>query len=169
MVDGHARGGRLPWHFGRVLLVRWIAQKQQQVLMPAPSPSHSPASSARARYHHTAVDTVDHVAPEQLALNAANLAVWAYTIANLPELLPRGNDPAPPDPRQSPAGAASGASVGVIAGAVVGSLVGVALIAALAYFGRQGKGPLGGCLGGRTDADGVYSMLAKTTAQAGSV
>lgn len=133
----------------------------------------TPAAPPLRRYHHTAVDTVDHVAPEQLALNAANLAVWAYTVANLPELLPRGTDPAPPDPRQKPAGgaAAGGPSVGVIVGAVVGSLVAVAL-GALAFLGWQGRGPLAGILGGgaarsRAEAEAAYSMLGK--AQAGGV
>ena len=40
-------------------------------------------------YHHTAADTLDKVDPRQLQENAAAMAMLAYTIANLPEPLPR--------------------------------------------------------------------------------
>ena len=40
-------------------------------------------------YHHTAADTLDKVVPRELAENAAAMAVLAYTLANLPEPLPR--------------------------------------------------------------------------------
>lgn len=40
-------------------------------------------------YHHTAADTLDKVNPRELAENAAVVAALAYTIANLPEPLPR--------------------------------------------------------------------------------
>ena len=40
-------------------------------------------------YHHSAADTLDKVVPRELAENAAVVAVLAYTIANLPETLPR--------------------------------------------------------------------------------
>ena len=40
-------------------------------------------------YHHTAADTLDKVVPSELAENAAAMAVLAYAIANMPELLPR--------------------------------------------------------------------------------
>ncbi|CAM6007997.1 unnamed protein product [Sphagnum balticum] len=41
------------------------------------------------RYHHTDADTIDKISPEQLQHSAATLGVWIYSIANLPELLPR--------------------------------------------------------------------------------
>ncbi len=40
-------------------------------------------------YHHTAADTLDKVNPRELAENAAVIAALAYTIASLPEPLPR--------------------------------------------------------------------------------
>jgi len=40
-------------------------------------------------YHHTAADTLDKVVPRELAENAAAMAVLAYTLANLPQELPR--------------------------------------------------------------------------------
>ncbi len=40
-------------------------------------------------YHHTTADTFDKIVPKELAENAAVMAVLAYTIANLPEGLPR--------------------------------------------------------------------------------
>jgi hypothetical protein len=40
-------------------------------------------------YHHTAADTLDKVVPRELAENAAAMTVLAYTLANLPEPLPR--------------------------------------------------------------------------------
>ena len=40
-------------------------------------------------YHHTAADTLDKVVPRELAENAAAMSVLAYTLANLPQSLPR--------------------------------------------------------------------------------
>jgi len=40
-------------------------------------------------YHHTAADTLDKVVPRELAENAAAMTVLAYTLANLPQSLPR--------------------------------------------------------------------------------
>ena len=40
-------------------------------------------------YHHTAADTLDKVVPRELQENAAAMAVLAYTLANLPQPLPR--------------------------------------------------------------------------------
>jgi carboxypeptidase Q len=40
-------------------------------------------------YHHTEADTLDKVDPHQLAENAAEMAVLAYALANLPQSLPR--------------------------------------------------------------------------------
>ena len=103
---------------------------------------------------------MDHVAPEQLQLNVANLAVWAYTIANLPELLPRGNDPAP-----SPSGS-NKPNTQVIVVSVVSAVGGLAVVAAAAaawVLGRRGRGPLKRCLaGGAAGSDSPgYSRLGK--------
>jgi hypothetical protein len=40
-------------------------------------------------YHHTAADTLDKIEPNELAENAAAMAVLAYALANLPQPLPR--------------------------------------------------------------------------------
>jgi hypothetical protein len=40
-------------------------------------------------YHHTAADTLDKVVPAELRENAAAMAVMAYALANMKELLPR--------------------------------------------------------------------------------
>jgi carboxypeptidase Q len=40
-------------------------------------------------YHHTAADTLDRVAPKELAENVAVMAVLAYALANLSQPLPR--------------------------------------------------------------------------------
>jgi carboxypeptidase Q len=40
-------------------------------------------------FHHTAADTLDKIKPEELAENAAAMAVLAYAMANLPQPLPR--------------------------------------------------------------------------------
>lgn len=45
-------------------------------------------------YHHTAADTLDKIIPRELAENAAEMAVLAYALANLPQPLPRDTPPA---------------------------------------------------------------------------
>ena len=40
-------------------------------------------------YHHTAADTLDKVVPRELQENVAAMAVLAFTLAELPERLPR--------------------------------------------------------------------------------
>lgn len=40
-------------------------------------------------YHHTAADTFDKVVPQELAENAAVMAVLAYALADMPQTLPR--------------------------------------------------------------------------------
>jgi Zn-dependent M28 family amino/carboxypeptidase len=39
-------------------------------------------------YHHTAADTLDKIAPQELRENAAAMAVMGYTLANMTEPLP---------------------------------------------------------------------------------
>jgi Zn-dependent M28 family amino/carboxypeptidase len=41
------------------------------------------------KYHHTAADTLDKIVPQELRENAAAMAVLGYTLANLPQPLPR--------------------------------------------------------------------------------
>ena len=54
-------------------------------------PTFAPLSDSRTyfHYHHTAADTLDKVAPQELAANVGLLTVLAYAIASLPEPLPR--------------------------------------------------------------------------------
>ena len=40
-------------------------------------------------YHHTAADTLDKIAPQELRENVAAMAVMGYALASLPESLPR--------------------------------------------------------------------------------
>jgi len=40
-------------------------------------------------YHHTSADTLDKVSPKDLQEDSAAMAVMAYTLANLPQPLPR--------------------------------------------------------------------------------
>jgi Zn-dependent M28 family amino/carboxypeptidase len=40
-------------------------------------------------YHHTAADTLDKIAPRELAENAAAMAVLGFALADMPQLLPR--------------------------------------------------------------------------------
>jgi carboxypeptidase Q len=39
--------------------------------------------------HHTAADTVEHIAPEDVSRAAAAIAVITYAVAEMPERLPR--------------------------------------------------------------------------------
>jgi carboxypeptidase Q len=54
-------------------------------------PGFAPLQDVRDyfKYHHTAADTLDKIVPRELQENAAAMAVLAYTVANLPEPLPR--------------------------------------------------------------------------------
>ena len=60
-------------------------------LVKAGVPGFAPLQDVRDyfKYHHTAADTLDKIVPRELQENAAAMAVLAYTIANLPEPLPR--------------------------------------------------------------------------------
>ena len=48
-------------------------------------------------YHHTAADTMDKLDETQLRRTAASMAIWAYGVASLPTLLPRGGPSPEPD------------------------------------------------------------------------
>ena len=54
-------------------------------------PTFAPIQDARTyfNYHHTAADTLDKVNPKELQENCAVIAALAYTLANMPESLPR--------------------------------------------------------------------------------
>ena len=60
-------------------------------LVKAGVPGFAPLQDVREyfKYHHTAADTLDKIVPGELQENAAAMAVLAYTLANLPEPLPR--------------------------------------------------------------------------------
>jgi hypothetical protein len=54
-------------------------------------PAFAPIQDARTyfNYHHTAADTLDKVNPKELQENCALVAALAYTLANMPQSLPR--------------------------------------------------------------------------------
>src|SRR6266550_1855001 len=54
-------------------------------------PAFSPIQDSRFyfNYHHTAADTLDKIAPKELAENSAVVAVVAYALANMEQPLPR--------------------------------------------------------------------------------
>ena len=54
-------------------------------------PGFSPIQDNRIyfHYHHTAADTLDKIVPQELAENAAVVAVTAYALANIEQPLPR--------------------------------------------------------------------------------
>ncbi|HEX8281430.1 MAG TPA: M20/M25/M40 family metallo-hydrolase [Chthoniobacterales bacterium] len=58
---------------------------------PAGVPTFHPLQDSRTyfHYHHTAADTLDKVAPRELAENAAVNVVFAYAVANAEQPLPR--------------------------------------------------------------------------------
>ncbi|HYL14756.1 MAG TPA: M20/M25/M40 family metallo-hydrolase [Terriglobales bacterium] len=60
-------------------------------LVKAGVPGFAPLQDSRTyfNYHHTAADTLDKIIPRELQENAAAMAVLAYTLANLPQTLPR--------------------------------------------------------------------------------
>src|SRR6266478_2121787 len=54
-------------------------------------PTFSPIQDARTyfNYHHTAADTLDKINPKELQENCAVVAALAYTLASMPQSLPR--------------------------------------------------------------------------------
>lgn len=61
------------------------------VLQTAGVPTFAPLQDTRTyfNYHHTAADTLDKVNPRDLQENCAVVAALTYTLANMPESLPR--------------------------------------------------------------------------------
>lgn len=62
-------------------------------LVRAGVPGFAPWQDVRTyfNYHHTAADTLDKIVPRELQENAAAIAVLAYTLASLPDAIPRGS------------------------------------------------------------------------------
>jgi hypothetical protein len=61
---------------------RWVAQKLRDY----------GAENVALEYnqiHHSQIDTIDHVREGPLVQGAQVLAVWAYNVAQLPQMLPR--------------------------------------------------------------------------------
>ena len=76
--------------------------------------------------HHSEADTMERMDPNQLNTVAATLAVWAYSISQLPTLLPQDDSPSStPSPSNN---APSDSSVALISGAVCGGIVGVLVL-----------------------------------------
>ena len=72
---------------------RMVAETGSDVapLGEAGVPTFSPIQDSRTyfNYHHTAADTLDKVNPKELQENCALVAALAYTLANMPQALPR--------------------------------------------------------------------------------
>lgn len=79
---------------------------------------------------------MERLDPMQLNHNAAALAIWAYSVAQLPELLPRDQaaPPAPAPASSTGKGLSQNTIIYIVAG-VIGGLVVVTLLAA--YFWRS--------------------------------
>jgi len=60
-------------------------------MVKAGVPGFAPLQDVRTyfNYHHTAADTLDKIVPRELQENAAAMAVLGYTLANMPQTLPR--------------------------------------------------------------------------------
>jgi Zn-dependent M28 family amino/carboxypeptidase len=54
-------------------------------------PTFAPIQDSRTyfNYHHTAADTLDKIDPKELQENCAVVAALAYTLASMPQTLPR--------------------------------------------------------------------------------
>ena len=91
--------------------------------------SYLPYDSGYFFYHHTESDTVERIDPRQLNHMSAALAIWAFSIAELPTLLPRDDKAAPSSSASSSSLLESGMTSGGIAALVLGLLAAVALAA----------------------------------------
>ena len=89
-------------------------------------------------YHHTAGDVNDVLDPAQLESVAAMLAIWAVTVGNLAELLPR-DGPVPPLPPAAGGGGGGGGGGTSATVAAVASVSAVAIAAALGALVWQGR------------------------------
>lgn len=82
--------------------------------VPQYSASNLPYDSQYFWVHHSQADTIERMDPRQLNHVAAASAIWAYSIASLPELLPR--DAAAPPASHAAAAGSSSFTIGAIAG-----------------------------------------------------
>lgn len=103
---------------------------------PVPSPKPSIPDSY-FWVHHTAADTMERLDAGQLQSVAATLAVWAVTVANLPELLPRTAYAPQPTPG-GPGGPGGGPSGGTVAAIVCSLMAAAAGIGGVWYLRRRG-------------------------------
>jgi carboxypeptidase Q len=118
-----SRDARTPW---RAAQNNVCDGYEDGAAMPPPNAG---ISDAYFWYHHTAGDVIDVVDASQLEAVAAFFAIWATTIANLPELLPRAG-PVPPLPPPPPPPAAAAAAAPPNA-ALAASLTAAAVLAAV--------------------------------------
>jgi carboxypeptidase Q len=58
-----------------------------------PGMSHNVDGTRYFWFHHSEADNVDKIDPRELAENVAAMAVMAYVLADLPQVLPRGGKP----------------------------------------------------------------------------
>lgn len=96
------------------------------------SSTYLPVDTGYFFYHHTEADTMERIDPRQLNHIAAALATWAYSVADLPNLLPRDssvniNDKNPSPATSSPSGISSSALIGII-------IVCVCILGSIVFF-----------------------------------
>lgn len=82
-------------------------------------------------YHHSQGDDLEVVDRSQLNAVALAMATWAWSVAELPELLPRSG-PVPPAP-SPPGGGPGGSNAGPVAGGIIGGVV----LAAAVFFASK--------------------------------
>lgn len=84
------------------------------------STTYLPADTGYFFYHHTEADTMERIDPRQLNHMAAALAIWAYSVAELPTLLPRDDAVASANANLGPTKSGSGSiSTGLLAGIIL--------------------------------------------------
>ena len=68
-----------------------LKDRAKALMEKAGVPAFAPIQDGRFyfNYHHSAADTLDKIVPQELAENAAAVAVTAYALANLEKPLPR--------------------------------------------------------------------------------
>jgi carboxypeptidase Q len=98
---------------------------------PTFSVSNIPYDSQYFWVHHSQADTMERMDPRQLNHVAAASAIWAYSIAQLPELLPR-DAPSPSPAPSSPSSTAP--RIGIIVG---GAAIAAVVAAAAGFFYRR--------------------------------
>ena len=100
--DAKIRANALPWLRPAQEILRSFGANLIKVTNDSPGADIAPLAKAGIpafgimqdgrtyfNYHHTAADTLDKIVPRELRENGAAMAVMSYTLANLPETLPR--------------------------------------------------------------------------------